>query len=63
MTAKERFEMEYLCDDAKYLEYYCVDEGEAYAIERELKYNKDLWLFENPKNYCLEDSYDEESMP
>lgn len=63
MTSKERFEMEYLCDDEKYLQYYCKDEAEAFEIERELSYNADLWLFEKPKNYCLEDDYGEESEP
>ena len=63
MTAKERFEMEYLADDAKYLEYYCTDEAEALSIERELSYDNDLWLFENKPNYGLEDDYSEDSLP
>lgn len=63
MTSRERFESEYLLDDQKYLEYYCVDEAEAFEIERGLKYDRDLWLFERPRNYYLEDNYDEDSMP
>ena len=59
----EAFEQEYLIDDQKYLEYYCHDEAEAFSIERELKYDDNLWLFERPRNYELEDRYDEDSMP
>lgn len=58
----EQFEREYLLDDIKYLKYYCVDESEAYCIEKDLKYDRDCWLF-NRKNYELEDRYDEDSMP
>ena len=60
----EAFEMEYLVNDINYLKYYCSDEGEAYEIEREMKYDSDCWLFERPtRSYNLEDDYGEDSMP
>lgn len=63
MRNREQFENDYLVNDRKYLEYYCIDECEAYEIEKSLSYDNDTWLFEYPKNYGLEDSYDEDSMP
>lgn len=62
MTSKERFEMEYLANDAAYLKYYCVDPAEAYELEKELSYSDDTWLFNKPSN-GFEDRYDEDSMP
>lgn len=62
MTNRELFESQYLLNDAEYLDKFCSDEAEAYCIEKDLKYDRDCWLF-NRKNYELEDSYDEESEP
>lgn len=62
MTSKERFEMEYLCDDEKYLQYYCDDLAEEYLLKKEMSYDSDCWLFNRPAD-GLEDCYDEDSMP
>ena len=61
MTDRELFEQEYILDDREYLNY-CNDEAEKYAIEKELSYTDDLWLFNKPTD-GLEDNYGEESMP
>ena len=62
MTDHEYYEEQYVLDDQQYLKY-CTDQAEAYEIERALSYNSDTWLFENPKNYGLEDDYTEDSVP
>ena len=62
MTKQELFEEEYILNDAKYLEI-CRDEAESYYIEKEMKRDNSCWLFERPRNYQLEDPYDEDSMP
>ena len=49
-------------NNEEYLDKFCSDEAEAYYIEKDLKYDRDCWLF-NRKKYELEDDYDEDSMP
>ena len=54
LTTKEK----YLLDDAEYLKRYCVDEAEAYFLEKQVNRQ---WLFNRPAD--LEDDYTEDSMP
>lgn len=36
MTNRELFESRYLLNDEEYLEKFCLDEAEAYCIQKEL---------------------------
>ena len=61
MTDREYFEEQYILDDAEYVKY-CSDPAEIYCLEKEMSYDRDLWLFNKPAD-GLEDCYDEESEP
>ena len=54
LTTKEK----YLLNDAEYLKRYCVDEAEAYFLEKEVSKQ---WLFDIKQP--LEDDYTEDSLP
>lgn len=61
MTEQEMYEQDYIICDSEYVKF-CKDEAEKYAIEKELAYNDDYWLFNKPSD-GLEDNYGEDSMP